>query len=179
MSAIYPSRILVCDDDSAFRRRLARSLRDRGLQQVFEADSARSGLEVVEIYKPDGAIVDLKMGDEGGLWLVKEIALIDPDCKVVVLTGFGSIATALEALRRGALNYITKPAKLDQILDAFLVGEREMFKLEDRSIEEMPSLAEVEQEYVQRVLDQCNGNVSRSAKVLGVHRRSLQRRLRR
>jgi two-component system response regulator RegA len=177
MSAIYPSRILVCDDDGAFRRRLARSLRDRELQ-VFEADSARSGLSVVRLYKPDGAIVDLKMADEGGLWLVKEIANINPECKVVVLTGFGSIATALEALRRGAINYITKPAKLDQILDAFLVKDRESLSAENSSFE-MPSLAEVQQEYVQRVLDQCNGNVSRSAKVLGVHRRSLQRRLRR
>jgi two-component system response regulator RegA len=156
---------------------LARSLRDKGFQ-VFEGDSARSGLEVVEAYKPEGAIVDLNMGDEGGLWLVKEISRIDIGCKIVVLTGFGSIATALDALRSGALNYITKPAKLDQILDAFLVGESS--KHTTQKVEfQMPSLAEVEQEYVQRVLDQFNGNVSRSAKVLGLHRRSLQRRLRR
>jgi two-component system response regulator RegA len=91
---------------------------------------------------------------------------------VVVLTGFGSIATALEAVRKGALNYLTKPASVEQILAAFnSEGERADIT------QEMPSLAQVEAEYVQRVLDQCGGNVSRSAKVLGVNRRSLQRRM--
>jgi len=168
-----PKRILVCDDDDPFRRRLARALRDRGVE-VYEAENAQSGAEVFAEYGPDAALVDLRMPGEGGLWLVREISKAGPSCKIVVLTGFGSIATALEAVRRGALNYITKPATVDQILSAFSPDSADF---EQPAV--MPSLAEVEAEYVQRVLDECEGNVSRSAKVLGVHRRSLQRKLRR
>jgi two-component system response regulator RegA len=112
------------------------------------------------------------MPGESGLKLVAEIAKRDKECRVVVLTGFGSIATALEALRRGAVNYLTKPASMAQIMAAF---SPEYTQNGGKS--EMPSLAEVEAEYVQRVLDECGGNVSQSAKVLGVHRRSLQRKL--
>jgi two-component system response regulator RegA len=169
-----PKSILICDDDSAFRRRLGRSLRDREIS-VYEAENAANGLEVFNEYLPEGVIVDLRMPGESGLWLVKEVAAIAPRCRIVVLTGFGSIATALEAVRRGAVNYITKPATIDQILGAFILEHSEP----EIVTSNMPSLAEVEAEYVQRVLDQCDGNVSRSAKILGVHRRSLQRKLRR
>jgi two-component system response regulator RegA len=169
----YPKQVLVCDDDDPFRRRLVRSLRDRGLE-VYEAENASSCVEVFDEYRPEAVLVDLRMPGEGGLWIVQEIAKRDAQCKIVVLTGFGSISTALEAVRKGAINYITKPASLEQILSAFnpdSSGASEQPK--------MPSLAEVEAEYVQRVLDECEGNVSQSAKVLGVHRRSLQRKLRR
>lgn len=166
-------RIVVCDDDEPFRRRLVRALRDRGIE-AYEAESARNCLEVFHEYEPDAVLVDLRMPGEGGLWVVSEIAKSATGCKIVVLTGFGSIATALEAVRRGAVNYITKPASIDQILNAF---SPESF--DSTQTAEMPSLAEVEAEYVQRVLDECDGNVSQSAKVLGVHRRSLQRKLRR
>jgi two-component system response regulator RegA len=169
-----PDKILVCDDDPPFRRRLARSLRDCQIT-VYEAENALNGLEVFNEYHPGGAIVDLRMPGESGLWLVKEIAAVDPRCRIVVLTGFGSISTALEAVRRGAANYITKPATIDQIMRSFVP------EMKDPSSEapSMPSLAEIEAEYVQRVLDECDGNVSRTAKVLGVHRRSLQRKLKR
>lgn len=166
------SRILVCDDDAPFRKRLARALRDRGYE-VFEADSARTGLEVLREYSPDRVVVDLRMPGESGLWLVQEIKARDPRCAIVVLTGFGSIATALEAIKRGAVNYLTKPTAVEVILAAF----SPQYLPEEKS-KEMPSLAEIEAEYVQRVLDECGGNVSQSAKVLGVHRRSLQRKLR-
>jgi two-component system response regulator RegA len=162
---------LVCDDDAPFRKRLARALRDRGFV-VYEAENAESGLEFFGEYSPKRVLVDLRMPGAGGLWLVGEISARDPGCSIVVLTGFGSIATALEAVRKGALNYLTKPASVEQILAAFnSEGERADIT------QEMPSLAQVEAEYVQRVLDQCGGNVSRSAKVLGVNRRSLQRRM--
>jgi two-component system response regulator RegA len=169
-----PDKILVCDDDPPFRRRLARSLRDRDLT-IYEAENAANGLEVFNEYRPGGVIVDLKMPGESGLWLVKEISALDPSCRIIVLTGFGSISTALDAVRRGAANYITKPATIDQILRAF---EPEIVGTASEA-PSMPSLAEVEAEYVQRVLDECDGNVSRTAKVLGVHRRSLQRKLKR
>jgi two-component system response regulator RegA len=108
----------------------------------------------------------------GGLWLVEQVGQLTPACRIVVLTGFGSITTALDAVRRGATNYITKPASVDQILNAF---SPESSATSSQLI--MPSLAEVEAEYVQRVLNECEGNVSQSAKILGVHRRSLQRKL--
>lgn len=168
-----PKRMLVCDDDAPFRRRLTRALRDRGIE-VYEAENAASGLEVFTECKPDAAIVDLRMPGESGLWLVREISQTNLQCRIVVLTGFGSIATALEAVRRGASNYITKPVTVEQILNAF---SPDSTNFERAAV--MPSLAEVEAEYVQRVLDECEGNVSQSAKVLGVHRRSLQRKLRR
>ncbi len=164
-------RMLVCDDDTAFRRRLARSLRDKGFI-VYEAANVTEALEAFVEYRPERVLVDLRMPGESGLTLVSEIARRYEMCKVVVLTGFGSISTALDAVRRGAVNYLTKPASVAQILASFTSDPL------DSPTEQMPSLAEVEAEYVQRVLDQCGGNVSQSAKILGVHRRSLQRKLR-
>jgi two-component system response regulator RegA len=166
------NRILVCDDDAPFRKRLARSLRDLGFE-VYEAESAQEGLEVFIEFQPGKAIVDLRMPGDGGLWLVREIATRNSECRTVVLTGFGSIATALDAVKRGAVNYLTKPISVNQIVAAFSPD----FSQPVSEQSQMPSLAEVEAEYVQRVLDECGGNVSQSAKVLGVHRRSLQRKL--
>ena len=173
MSTQIPERILVCDDDAPFRRRLARSLRDRGIE-VYEAENTTSGLEAFRDYSPEGVVVDLRMPGESGLSLVSAISELNPAVKIVVLTGFGSIATALEAVRRGAIHYITKPATVSQILASF---NPDAAASPDESA--LPSLAEVESEYVHRVLDEFGGNVSQTAKVLGVHRRSLQRKLRR
>jgi two-component system response regulator RegA len=164
---------MVCDDDAPFRKRLARSLRDLGFE-TYEAGSAQEGLEVFIEFQPGKALVDLRMPGESGLWLVSEIAKRNPECHTIVLTGFGSIATALDAVKRGAVNYLTKPTSVNQILTAFSPD----FPQSSSEQTQMPSLAEVEAEYVQRVLDECGGNVSQSAKVLGVHRRSLQRKLR-
>lgn len=169
--ASITDRFLLCDDDHAFRKRLGRSLRDKGFS-VYEADNSESGLEAFLEYQPTKAIIDLRMPGESGLWLVSEVTKRDATCAVLVLTGFGSIATALDAIKRGAVNYLTKPATVAQILTSFSrdYGNTSV----DR---QMPSLAEVEAEYVQRVLDECGGNVSQTAKILGVHRRSLQRKL--
>lgn len=166
------SKLLICDDDEAFRRRLVRSFRERGFE-VYEAENARSAEEFVCQYQPHGVLVDLRMPGENGLWLVSSITQKFPTIRVVVLTGFGSIATALDAVRLGAKNYLTKPASLQSIVQAFFPDEEQV-----RIQSELPSLAEVEEEYVNRVLAEHDGNVSQSAKVLGVARRSLQRRLR-
>lgn len=165
-------KLLVCDDDRAFRQRLARSLRERGFL-VFEADNARSGLEAAKEYAPDGVVVDLRMPGEGGLWLVQQVQAELPAARVLVLTGFGSITTAIEAVRLGAVNYLTKPASANAIVAGFFpeLGARD-------TNAQLPSLAQIESEYVNRVLAEHEGNVSQAAKVLGVHRRSLQRRLR-
>lgn len=166
------SKLLVCDDDKAFRQRLARSLRGRGFT-VLEAEDAKSGVDAVTEYSPDGVVVDMRMPGESGLWLVQQVRHLLPAARIVVLTGFGSIATALDAMRLGATNYLTKPASLEKILEAFFPEQSA-----PATSAELPSLAEVEQEYVNRVLAEHEGNVSQAAKVLGVHRRSLQRRLR-
>ena len=165
------SKILVCDDDRTFRQRLARSLRDSGFT-VFEAECAQTGLEAVQEYRPDGVLVDMRMPGESGLTLVPQVRAALPEARIVVFTGFGSIATALEAVRRGATNYLTKPATVGKIIEAFFPENQEA-----RLSADIPSLAEVENEYVYRVLAEQDGNVSQAAKVLGVHRRSLQRRL--
>ena len=165
-------RFLVCDDDNDFRRRLVRSLRDRGYE-VYEAFGAQEGLQNAIEFDVQAVIVDLRMPGESGLWLVKELAEKMPTCKTVVLTGFGSINTALEAVRLGAINYLTKPAPVEKILLSFSPDSRAE-NLEATA----PSLAEVESEYVHRVLAEQEGNVSSAAKILGVHRRSLQRKLR-
>lgn len=167
-----PRRILICDDDGVFRRRLKRSLSQLGLE-VFEAENAEDALEAQCEYEPDSAVVDLRMPGQSGLWLIGELVKNNPRIAVVVLTGFGSISTALEAVRNGAINYLTKPVSAEHLVAAF-TPER----ISSRVSARMPSLAEVEAEYVQRVLSECEGNVTQSAKVLGVHRRSLQRKLR-
>jgi len=167
------SRILVCDDDTPFRQRLARSLRTAGYV-VFEATDAQSGLEAAIEFQPDGVLIDMRMPGESGLWLVPKVCDALPQARIVVLTGFGSITTALEAVRLGATNYLTKPAPISAIVAAFTPEIAA-----SASVAELPSLEEVESEYVHRVLAEHDGNVSQAAKVLGVHRRSLQRRLRR
>ncbi|HMO18773.1 MAG TPA: response regulator [Oligoflexia bacterium] len=173
-------RVLVCDDDLSFRNRLSRGLRDKSYI-VFEAGSVSEAIEVVEEFPVNACIADLRMPGEDGLKLVSVISAKWPEIRTVVLTGFGSIKTAVEAIKCGASQYITKPAKLDEIINAI---DPEKFSLASRGDEKhsrvppsMPSLEEVELEYINRVLGACEGNVTLAAKVLGLHRRSLQRKL--
>jgi two-component system response regulator RegA len=167
----YPKRFLVVDDDEAFRTRLIKALQARGLQ-ADGAGSADEALKVAPTVQPKAAILDLRMPGMSGLELVSELASRFPGIQVVVLTGYGSIATAVEALRRGAINYLTKPLDTDQILAAF---EREADPA--TVLPTTPSLARVEWEHIQRILHDCNGNISLAARTLGLHRRSLQRKL--
>ena len=165
--------ILVVDDDEAFRLRLVRAFRDRG-HQAEPAGDYESALSLACSFKPDRAVVDLRMPDKSGLEVVRELTELLPGIACLVLTGYGSIATATEAIRLGALDYLTKPADADQILSAF---ERQDG---DEVVEppiEAPSLERVEWEHIQRVLADTGGNVSQAARVLGIHRRSLQRKL--
>jgi two-component system response regulator RegA len=167
------SKFLVVDDDAAFRTRLIKALGARG----FHAQGAASADEAIEVardFRPDAAVVDLKMpGGKSGLDLVPDLVAKHPGVQVVVLTGYGSIATAVEAVRKGAINYLSKPADTDQILAAF---ETDAEPSSD-SAEGTPSLARVEWEHIQRILTDCGGNISLAARKLGIHRRSLQRKL--
>lgn len=164
-------RILVCDDDNSFRKRLSKALRDRGFL-VFEASSVDQGYEVVQEFGVDACLIDLRMPGGDGLQLVEKLNRDYPKIRSVVFTGFGTIQTALEAIRKGAVNYLTKPAGIDEIIASIFPDQ-----IKTQSTVAMPSLEEVEMEYIQRVLSECEGNITKAAKVLGMHRRSLQRKL--
>ncbi len=170
------SSILLVDDSVAFRERLALALTERGYQ-VRTAANYEEAMELVRAQIPDLAVVDLRMPGRSGLELVRDLRQLDESTRVLVLSGFGSIATAVEAVRLGAVNFLPKPADADEILAAFARGTAGM--PEAASAEhEVPSLARAEWEHIHRVLADCGGNVSEAARRLGIHRRSLQRKLR-
>jgi two-component system response regulator RegA len=169
--------VLIVEDDPVLRGRLARALRARGYE-TREAADGDDALRQARDDTPEYVVVDLRMPGASGLDVVREVKALDPTTVVVVLTGYGSIATAVEAVRLGAAHYLTKPADVDDILAAF---DRAEFpaapapsSAEDRAV---PSLARVEWEHINRVLADCGGNVSKAARLLGLHRRSLQRKL--
>jgi two-component system response regulator RegA len=163
--------ILVVEDDDAFRSVLVSALQSRGYDVVGLADAA-SAVATARRESPEMAVVDLRLPDESGLEVVGQLKAIDPATVVVVLTGYGSIATALEAVRLGAAHYLTKPTDADRILAAF---DRGLLARPRELPGGTPSLAQVEWEHMNRVLMDCGGNVSEAARELGMHRRSLQR----
>jgi two-component system response regulator RegA len=167
--------ILVVDDDDAFRNRLVRAFVSRGLE-ARQAATYEEAVTLARADSPELAVVDLRLLERSGLALVRDLLDIDPATRIVVLTGYGSIATAIEAMRLGAAHYLTKPADADDILLAFRKAE-EPSGDEEAVPRSVPSLARVEWEHIQRVLSDCGGNVSRAARLLGMHRRSLQRKL--
>lgn len=166
-------RFLVVDDDSIFRTRLAKSLRSRNFE-VFEAANADEALSCVAIHHPHYILTDLRMPGLSGLELVKKVTALKTGASIVVFTGYGSIATAIEAVREGAVHYLTKPADVDEILTSF---ERSSSEPQETAPARTPSLSEVEWEHIQRVLSDCGGNITHAAERLGIHRRSLQRKL--
>ncbi len=171
--------LLLVDDDEVFRRRLARAFCDRGWE-VREAADLAGALDAAEDDTPEYVVVDLRLPDGSGLEIVRRLRALDETTAIVVLTGYGSIATALDALRLGAAHYLTKPADVDDIIAAFTrapVGADEVTVASPDPITETPSLARVEWEHINRVLADSGGNVSEAARRLRLHRRSLQRKL--
>jgi two-component system, response regulator RegA len=167
--------VLVVDDDEVFREQLVRAFRNRGYEAQGAADAEEAEVRA-RGDSPELAVVDLRMPGASGLELVRVLKDIDPATHVVVLTGYGSIATAIEAVRLGAAHYLTKPADVDDVIAAFARGEAPEGGAVDVP-DAVPSLARVEWEHINRVLTDCNGNVSQAARLLGLHRRSLQRKL--
>lgn len=167
--------LLIVEDDAVLRTRLARAFRERGFE-VQEAAEGESALALAREEPPEYALVDLRLPGLQGLGVVRGLKEADASTVVVVLTGYGSIATALEAVRLGAAHYLTKPADVDEILAGFARAEtgEPPPPVEPASV---PSLARVEWEHINRVLADCGGNVSKAARLLGLHRRSLQRKL--
>ncbi len=168
--------ILLVDDSYAFRERLALAFRERGFA-VRTASCFDEAMPLIEQVSPDVAVVDLRMPGRSGLDLVREIKSVDKSIEILVLSGFGSIATAIDAIRLGAANFLPKPADADDILAALQRSDGGT-TLEVETTPETPSLARAEWEHIHRVLSDCGGNVSEAARRLGIHRRSLQRKLR-
>jgi two-component system, response regulator RegA len=170
-----PCRLLVVDDDERFRERLAKALRQRGYE-VWVADGLDAAIAVAREHPLDRATVDLRMPGANGLTVLRALLAEQPGLDVVVLTGYGSIATAVEAVRLGARDYLTKPADADRILAAFAAEPEAEAPAPDVAFE-TPSLARLEWEHIERVMRECKGNVSKAARVLGIHRRTLQYKL--
>jgi two-component system response regulator RegA len=167
--------IILVDDEDHFRGRLARAFTNRGYM-VFQAANVDEAMAKIRENSPDWALVDLKMPEKSGLDLIRQAKGLLPGIKIVVLTGYGSIATATEAVKLGAHYYLPKPADVDDILYAF-EKDTDLPALGEQPDFEVPSLARAEWEHIQRVLNDCDGNITAAAQKLGIHRRTLQRKL--
>ena len=165
--------LLVVEDDDTLRERLVTAFENRGLEVRSVRTTADAALVAAEEL-PELVLLDLRIGADSGLDLIPELTRLDPATRIVVLTGYGSVATAVEAVRRGAIHYLTKPADADEILAAF---ERGSGAGNAAPPLHAMSLDRVEWEHINRVLVDCGGNISEAARVLGIHRRSLQRKL--
>ena len=162
--------LLLVDDDDTFRKRMVRALLPRGFE-VREAADGEQALRLAREESPELCSVDLRMPGMSGLSLVRALHGLDATTRIVVLTGYGSIATAVEAVRLGAADYLTKPVDADQLEAALLGTSRDVAEVS------APSLARVEWEHIQRVMQDTGNNISQAARALGLHRRSLQRKL--
>ncbi len=163
-------KLLIVDDDLPFRERLARSMEKKGFE-VIALPNFRDSLEKVKEMQFDYAIVDMRLEDGSGLELVKEIKKISPETRSLLLTGYGNIATAVAAIKSGAIDYLPKPAEIDQIYDAIT-----NFKETLPPPPENPMTADrIRWEHIQRVFILCKRNVSETARRLRMHRRTLQR----
>lgn len=169
---VQPS-ILIVDDNENFRERLGIAFSDRGWLP-FLARNGQEALVLLAKESPEYVLLDLKMPGPSGLEVLGQILAKEPETQVVILTGYGSIATAIEAVRMGAKNYLTKPSDIDEILKAF--GTLHDLNPSEAAMD-TPSLARTEWEHIQRVLQDCQGNISEAARRLKIHRRSLQRKL--
>lgn len=167
-------RVLLVDDDERFNERLGRALRDRGVDVVCTTAPA-AALEHLQHGAFDGVVTDLRMPGMDGLELIKETRAYLGTARIIVLTGYGSIATAVEAMRLGANGYLVKPCNADQVLGELFGAPAPSAAVEER--DPIPSLARLEREHIERVLVECGGNVTKAAKVLGIHRRTLQYKL--
>lgn len=170
--AIRPS-LLIVDDDATLRERLARAFEKRGFD-VRTAEAYEQAVALASDDSPELAVVDLRMPGPSGLELIRELKRINAETRVVVLTGYGSIATTIDAMKLGAVYYLPKPADVDDILAAFARGDDPPV-LRDGGELSAPSLERAKWEHVNRVLSDCDGNISEAARRLGLHRRSLQR----
>ncbi|MDV6033117.1 Photosynthetic apparatus regulatory protein RegA [Stieleria magnilauensis] len=175
-ATIGADSILLVDDTLILRDRLAMAMRQRG----FRVQTAGSYDEAVEVFQhspTDLAVLDLRMPGRSGLDLLRKLLQMNPNARIIMLSGFGSIPASIDAVRAGAINFLSKPADADDILAAFARGDEPSVPTGEVSFP-APSLARNEWEHIHRVLSDCGGNISEAARRLGIHRRSLQRKLR-
>ncbi|GHB09583.1 response regulator transcription factor [Salinicola rhizosphaerae] len=166
-------RLLIVDDDEQFCFVMERAMRRRGYE-VLVAHTQEDALAIARETPPDLATLDLKLESDSGLKALPALLDIVPDCRVVVLTGYSSIATAVEAIKLGAVNYLCKPADADEILSSL---ERDSGDVDVEIADNPPSVNRVTWEHIQKVLQEHDGNISATARALGMHRRTLQRKL--
>lgn len=166
-------RFLIVDDDPAFTRVLSRAMTRRGFD-VQVARSAEETEKLLSSWLPDMTTVDLKMDGASGLTLIPSLHCANPNMKILMLTGYASIATAVEAIKLGATQYLPKPADADEILAALNKVEADS----ELEVQDNPmSVNRLEWEHIQKVLNAHEGNISATARALGMHRRTLQRKL--
>ena len=162
--------LLIVDDDNPFRERLARAMEKKGFV-VTQAESVKKGINTVRLNKPAFAVVDLRLGDGNGLEVVKKIQSSNINSRIIMLTGYGNIPTAVAAIKDGAIDYLSKPADADDIEKALLANPN----TKPLPPENPMSADRVKWEHIHRVFELCNRNVSETARRLKMHRRTLQR----
>ncbi|HUV32401.1 MAG TPA: ActR/PrrA/RegA family redox response regulator transcription factor [Devosiaceae bacterium] len=162
--------LLLVEDDKSFLTRLERAMERRGFD-VVTADSVASGLAAVRAAPPAYAVVDMRLGDGNGLDVVSSLKAVRADARVVVLTGYGNIATAVTAVKLGAVDYLAKPVDADDVFKALMADDQ----LKSEPPENPMSADRVRWEHIQRVYELCDRNVSETARRLNMHRRTLQR----
>lgn len=169
-------RVLVIDDDATFGAVLSRALTRRGYR-VDCAANGEAALAAARAAPPAAAVLDLNLGSSSGLQLIRPLLDIAPDCRIVVLTGYASIATAVEAIKLGATQYFAKPIEVEAMLAVFDAPADDEAVPESGLPSDPLSVGRLEWEHIQRVLLECEGNISATARALKMHRRTLQRKL--
>ena len=162
--------LLIVDDDNPFRERLARAMGKKGFV-VTQAESVKKGIDSLKITKPAFAVIDLRLNDGNGLEVVKEIQNLNNNSRIIMLTGYGNIPTAVAAIKHGAIDYLSKPADADDVEKALLADP----KSKAQPPENPMTADRVKWEHIHRVFELCNRNVSETARRLKMHRRTLQR----
>jgi two-component system, response regulator RegA len=162
--------LLLVDDDKPFLTRLARAMEARGFD-VRAADSVETGVASARALQPAFAVIDLRLGDGNGLTIIEAVREKRPDAKIIVLTGYGNIATAVTAVKLGAVDYLAKPADADEVFAALTQKAGERAELPENPM----SADRVRWEHIQRIYEICERNVSETARRLNMHRRTLQR----
>lgn len=171
------AKLMIVDDDPVFRQVLARAMASRGFD-VETAHDRESALAVAGRMRPQYCVLDLKLGEHNGLNLIADLRQQAPGVRILLLTGYASIATAVEAIKRGAHDYLAKPVDADAVVRALTGEPQHTAEPEKTSPPKAPlALRRLEWEHIQRVLNECDGNISETARRLGMHRRTLQRKL--
>jgi two-component system response regulator RegA len=170
LSTVSDRTLLIVEDDKSFLLRLARAMEGRGFT-VATAESVADGLQYVEKSAPAFAVVDMRLGDGNGLDVISALKRRRPDARGIVLTGYGNIATAVTAVKLGAVDYLSKPADADDVVAALLALEGKKAEPPSNPM----SADRVRWEHIQRIYELCGRNVSETARRLNMHRRTLQR----